>query len=167
MALNESVSALLRDYSIPLTRAEFRGSTEWRALEKKGIDNLFPGARDAQAAWSGLLLLLGEWERSHEISQDNSSPEGSYWHAIVHRQEPDAWNSGYWFDRVGKHPIYPALCAEALTLGVDFGTVWDPKAFIEYCERARTRHGSDEKRKALEVQCAEWQLLFDWCARNP
>ena len=115
---------------------------------------------------AGLYVYFSCWEEAHELAQDLRTSEGSYWHAIVHRQEPDAWNSGYWFDRVGKHPIYPALCAEALALGVDFGTVWDPKAFIEYCERARTRHGSDEKRKALEVQRAEWQLLFDWVVRG-
>ena len=35
------------------------------------------------------MLLLGDWERSHELSQDNPSREGSYWHAIAHRIEPD------------------------------------------------------------------------------
>ena len=173
MALNESVSALLRDYSIPLTRAEFRGSTEWRALEKKGIDNLFPGARDAQAAWSGLLLLLGEWERSHEISQDNSSPEGSYWHAIAHRIEPDSSNAGYWFRRVGIHPIFVDLHENTATIlathdpnGWRLKATWDPILFITWCEEARKGPGTPAERAALEIQQAEWRLLFEWCALN-
>ena len=46
------------------------------------------------------------------------------------------------------------------------GDRWDAMAFIDYCEKARTRPGSAEERIALEVQRAEWQLLFDWCAKN-
>ena len=83
----------------------------------------------------------------------------------VHRQEPDAANSGYWFGQVGKHPVFPELRARAAEIGVEFGARWAPLAFIAYCEAARTRPGSAEERKALEVQRAEWQLLFDWCAR--
>jgi hypothetical protein len=41
---------------------------------------------------------------------------------------------------------------------------WDPFAFIELCERVRRRPGSVEEQRALEVQRAEWQLLFDYCA---
>jgi hypothetical protein len=66
---------------------------------------------------------------------------------------------------VGKHPIFPALRARAAEIGVECGKSWDPLAFIDYCEAARQRPGSPEERKALEVQRAEWQLLFDWCAK--
>jgi hypothetical protein len=99
------------------------------------------------------------------VAQDLETKEGSYWHAIVHRQEPDPGNSGYWFRQVGKHPIFPALRARAAEIGVEFDDLWNPVAFIDYCEAARKRPGSEEERKALEVQRAEWQLLFDWCAR--
>ena len=58
---------------------------------------LFPHARDAPAALSGLVLMAGHWDLSHQIAQDISSREGSYWHAIAHRIEPDSPNSGYWF----------------------------------------------------------------------
>jgi hypothetical protein len=46
------------------------------------------------------------------------------------------------------------------------GSTWDPFAFIEYCETARNRPGSREERIAMEIQLAEWQLLFDYCARQ-
>jgi hypothetical protein len=99
------------------------------------------------------------------VAQDLDTPEGSYWHALVHRQEPDAGNSAYWFGQAGRHPIFPALRARAAEIGVEFGKNWDPRAFLSYCEAARTRPGSPEERMALEVQRAEWQLLFDWCAK--
>jgi hypothetical protein len=66
---------------------------------------------------------------------------------------------------VGKHPIFPALRARAAEIGLEFGNRWDPPAFVDYCEAARKHPGSPEERQALEVQRAEWQLLFDWCAK--
>src|SRR5438105_123592 len=53
----------------------------------------------AQACISGLWLRHNFLDESHHISQDLHSLEGSYWHAIMHRREPDYWNSKYWFRR--------------------------------------------------------------------
>lgn len=110
---------------------------------------------------------------AHEVAQSDTSAEGSYWHAVVHRQEPDAGNSSYWFQRAGKHPIFAALLEQAraieaahpdITLNLT-GT-WDPFAFIEVCERARRQPDSELEAAAMEVQRIEWQLLFDYCARR-
>jgi hypothetical protein len=124
---------------------------------------LFPGSRAPEAALSGLYLYFSCLDEAHKIAQEISTPEGSYWHAMVHRQEPDAGNSGYWFRSVGAHPIFPALRQSAAEIGVDFGPRWDPFKFIDLCENARLRPGSLEERQALEVQRAEWQLLFHYC----
>jgi hypothetical protein len=128
--------------------------------------SLFPGASAPQAAVSGLYLYFSCLDEAHAIAQNVASKEGSFWHAIMHRQEPDAGNSAYWFRQVGAHEIFPALREAAAEIGVDFGPRWNPLAFIDYCERAREARGSDVERRALEVQRAEWQLLFDWCARS-
>jgi len=112
---------------------------------------------------AGLYLYFSFWDEAHEIAQDIATPEGSYWHAIVHRQEPDAGNSRYWFHQTGAHPIFPELRAQAAAIGVDFGPRWNPSSFIDYCEQARQSPGSDSERRALEIQRAEWQLLFDYC----
>src|SRR5262245_35001335 len=63
----------------------------------------------ALACMAGLWLYHDFLDESHSISQDLHTVEGSYWHAIMHRREPDYWNSKYWFRRVGDHPIYDKL----------------------------------------------------------
>jgi hypothetical protein len=140
------------------------GSARERICEG-GARTLFPRSRAPEAALSGLYLYFGCWSEAHSLAQDIATAEGSYWHAIVHRQEPDAWNSGYWFGRVGNHAIFPALREAALAIGLETGARWNPEAFIELCERARREPGSELERQAREVQLAEWQLLFDYCAR--
>jgi hypothetical protein len=120
---------------------------------------LFPGARAPEAAMSGLYVYFSCFEEAHSIAQDIATAEGSYWHAIVHRQEPDAGNSAYWFRQVGTHPIFPALARAAGN-----GERWDPFAFIEQCEQARRQPGSEFETRARAVQLIEWQLLFDYCA---
>jgi hypothetical protein len=117
-----------------------------------------------EAALTGLYLYFSCWDEAHLLAQNLSTREGDYWHAIVHRQEPDAGNAGYWFGQVGAHPIFPALREQAALIGVDFGPRWESVAFVETCERARLKPGSEIERNAIETQLAEWQLLFDYCA---
>jgi hypothetical protein len=139
-----------------------RGSSEAASerLRTASPPRLFAGARAPEAALSGLYVYFSCFDEAHAIAQDIATPEGSYWHAIVHRQEPDAGNSAYWFRRVGAHPIFPALARAA---GQDGR--WDPFAFIDLCEQARRQPGSELEARARAIQLAEWQLLFDYCAR--
>jgi hypothetical protein len=112
---------------------------------------------------AGLFFYFNCWNDAHEVAQNIETPDGSYWHALVHRQEQDAFNSGYWFRRVGKHAIFPAVRKTAEAKGISFGAEWDPIRFVDYCVHARK--GSEEELKAQAIQLAEWQLLFDYCAR--
>jgi hypothetical protein len=120
---------------------------------------------------AGLYLYFGCWNEAHEtaqniatregsywhaIVQNIATREGSYWHAIVHRQEPDAGNAGYWFGQVRTHPIFAELSAAA-------GEPWNPRTFVQLCERARE---AEAVRRARDLQLLEWQLLFDYCARQ-
>src|ERR1017187_2019172 len=150
---------------MPLTAGGGVSDRARTMIREAGVDQLFPKSRAPEAAMSGLYLYFGCWTEAHETAQDIATPDGSYWHAIVHRQEPDAGNSAYWFRQVGAHAIYPALRDAAVEIGFDAGPRWKPEAFIEFCERARQGPGSEVERQAREVQRAEWQLLFDHCAR--
>src|SRR3954471_2943326 len=96
-----------------------------------------------ELARAGLYLYAGLWDEAHEVAQAIETPDGSFWHAIVHRQEPDAGNASYWFRRVGLHAIYPALAKRAAAIDPAFAGAWDPSAFIEYCERAVRKPDSD------------------------
>lgn len=156
---------------MPLIRQGGVDAQVRRQLRDAVARDWFPSAPHAEAALAGLWLRCGGWEEAHNISQDIASPEGSYWHAIVHRQEPDAWNSGYWFRRVGAHSIFPALLAESAGLcrahaGTGFtpGASWDPIAFIDFCTGPASNPGSRAEALALAIQEAEWWLLFNWCA---
>src|SRR5262245_41831553 len=66
---------------------------------------------------TGALWLYGFIEEAHALAQENSSADGSYWHALVHRSEGDFENSLYWYKRVGKHPIFSRLRREVESLG--------------------------------------------------
>jgi hypothetical protein len=136
-----------------------------RRIQTAAAAQLFPKARAPEAAMAGLLMYLSLMDEAHELAQRVENPDNNFWHGIVHRREPDAGNAGYWFRRVGAHPIFPDLRQEAARHGVDFGPQWAPHAFIELCERARSRPGSAEEKIAMAVQLLEWQLLFDYCVR--
>jgi len=118
------------------------------------------------AVRAGLYVHCGCWDQAHDLADSVQKPDGYFWHGIVHRQEPDAANSSYWFRMTGRHPIFPKLAEEAANAGYETGTQWDPFAFIESCEKARQHPGSAEEKLAEQVQLFEWQLLFDHCARG-
>ncbi|MDQ6663293.1 MAG: hypothetical protein M3Z23_02745 [Acidobacteriota bacterium] len=129
-----------------------------RILKGSHARDLFAHSRSPEAALSGLFLYFSCLDEAHAIAQGVSTPEGSWWHGIMHRQEPDPGNAAYWFQKVGNHPVMETLRqADARYPG--------PVKFIDMCEHARRNPGSPEEKAAREVQRAEWQLLFDWCAR--
>jgi hypothetical protein len=140
-------------------------------IGRSGAKALFPDARAPEAALAGLYLYFSCLDEAHEIAQSVETADGSYWHAIMHRQEPDAGNAAYWFRRVGRHAVFPALLDEAAEIvaahpdaGVRLPDCWDPFAFIDLCEKARREGGSELEAVAREIQRVEWQLLFHYCA---
>jgi len=114
------------------------------------------------ACAAGLWLRFDYLTESHAISQeDEGHPDRDFWHAIMHRREPDAFNSKYWWRRVGAHPVLAALAVDSPVLGYRFTT---PEAFVDVCERVRGS-GSAEEELAKRVQELEWRLLFECCWR--
>ena len=72
-----------------------------------------------------------------------------------------------------RHPVFADLANAAARIvdqypeaGFRVDGRWDPFEFIDFCEQARRMPGTPAERAALEIQQAEWQLLFDYCARS-
>lgn len=121
------------------------------------------GADLPPAAQAGLWLRFDFLDESHRISQeDEGHPDRDIWHAIMHRREPDAFNSKYWWRRVGPHPVLAELAAEAATIGYRYTT---PEAFVDLCEKVRDT-GTPQEELAKRVQELEWRLLFAHCTRS-
>ena len=150
---------------MPLAEGRCSSAEALARIKSASPQELFPHSRQPQAALSGLYLYFSCIDEAHEIAQSVNTAEGSYWHGIVHRQEPDPDNARYWFRRLGSHPIFADLARSAQELGLAKGQ-WDPARFVEMCESARREPASPLARMALETQRAEWQLLFDYCARG-
>ena len=97
-------------------------------LKSRRAEDLFPHSRSPLGALAGLYLRSGAWHEAHEIAQDLDTPEGSYWHALVHRAEPDEWNASYWLRRVGdNHPV-------RLAARRDPAREWE--LLFDYCARS-------------------------------
>jgi hypothetical protein len=123
----------------------------------------------ASACLAGLWLYHDFLDESHGISQDLHTLEGSYWHGILHRREPDYWNAKYWFRRVPTHPIHAELCRAAAALSIEAGSaflsqqlLWDAGAFVDLCEKA-THSPGPLTLLCRRIQKCEWELLFAYC----
>lgn len=142
-----------------------------RELSRVKPATLFPKHKEPGAPMAGLWLYFSCFEEAHRLIDDPRTPDGVYWHAILHRQEPDDGNAAYWFRHLGRHPIFHALAEEARAILASLPRAefrvgkWDPFAFIAYCERARMQPGTVQQKAAMQIQRAEWQLLFDHCAK--
>ncbi len=154
----------------PLTCGEGVNAQACERLEATEPRQLFANAKDPVAALGGLWLYFSGFEPAHELVSKSQTSECELWHAILHRREPDSGNSAYWFRHVGAHPSYAPTARAASEIlkripDAEFRIgKWDPFAFIAFCERARSQPGSAQERAAMEIQRAEWQILFDYCA---
>jgi len=74
---------------MPLAKGSCCSEEARRRLGELTPEIVFPSARAARAAWSGLYLYFSCWDEAHEAAQSDPSADGSYWHAIVHRQQRD------------------------------------------------------------------------------
>lgn len=136
------------------------------------LDSLLDGSTLSstrqQLIRSLILLWHDHLDASHNISQGIENADGSFVHAIMHRREPDAWNSKYWWRRVGNHPAFPEigrrvgelLSGENSDLAKRLvpGGQWDASAFVDTCDTAK-----DESliRTLREIQRIETEVLLE------
>lgn len=132
---------------------------------------------DAQAILAGLLLWNDDLHASHAISQSIEGKgrhvAGDYWHAIMHRREPDYGNAKYWFRRAGTHPIHTELAERAATYlkGTPWrkaanNGVWDAARFVDACREAEQNGDSESVLALRRCQSDEMLLLLEHTCRD-
>ncbi|MFV0445856.1 MAG: hypothetical protein ACK5Q5_19940 [Planctomycetaceae bacterium] len=160
----------------------------WQLAAVNQVVPLHPQStsRTERLAFAAGLLQLGNWlDESHRASQsiegEGRDHNGDYWHAIMHRREPDYGNAKYWFRHVGRHPIFPALM-EAAGEVLGSGPVeiaqewrkrlisrgqWDPIAFVDLCQAAARVEASPLGLAARRIQLLEmlYLLRHSWSAQ--
>ncbi len=170
--LSEALHALLTQPGPAALGPEPRKGTQSASALNQSLDELFRRHRDpARAELIRALLLL--WhdhsDASHVICQAIENPDGSLVHAILHRREPDYWNSKYWFRRVGQHPCFsalskrvaPLLASEAkLAAQLLPGGKWDAFAFVDAVEAAAGKSPNARHHLLRAVQQAETEVAL-------
>jgi len=159
------------DRLLPLSQSGCTNEEAHQLLKTFKPRDLFPNQEEPEAPMAALWLYFSCFEEAHQLLEVCETPEGELWHAILHRQEPDSGNAAYWFRKAGPHPTFSLLARATVKIlhrirDAEFRTGrWDPFAFVAFCDRARMQPGSAQMRAAMEIQRAEWQILFDYCAR--
>lgn len=62
-----------------------------------------------QALWYD---AKSDWDKAHELAQQEPDPIGAWVHAYLHRVEGDESNAGYWYNRAQKPHSKAALPEE-------------------------------------------------------
>ncbi len=153
-------------------------SSAFAGLSSVSKEHLFEGqaiqdSMMADCCISALWLYHDFLDESHTISQSIPSVDGSYWHGIMHRREPDYSNAKYWFRKVGRHAIFGPLLQQTAALlqqGSPSPEIsklvsrgdWDAFAFVDVCSMYY-RRGDENEALCRQIQRLEWNILFDYC----
>ena len=143
---------------------------DWLRTHLENISITASSQPDAVALTAGLYQFHDDLHESHSYSQsiegEGRNGSGDFWHAIMHRREPDYGNSKYWFRNVGSHPVFNELGIFATQLLDPFpdwsqrvcADGYDPFAFVDLCEASRTTPNLASA--ARELQWFEMLLLL-------
>lgn len=69
---------------------------------KASLSNDTPPTDLSPALGALWLDAKGEWEASHERTQDDDTQDAAWVHAYLHRKEGDESNARYWYNRAGR-----------------------------------------------------------------
>jgi hypothetical protein len=174
-SLSQELHALITQPGPAALGPESRPGTLAQADLNRALDELFrrhKRPKQAELIRSLLLLWHDHLDASHVISQGIENPDGSLVHGIMHRREPDYWNSQYWFRRVGHHPCFTDLARRVNGLSAMDAElasqlmprdIWDAFAFVDAVEAAAGKPTADLRHQQLRaVQQAETEAALDY-----
>lgn len=139
---------------------------------------------DVTALKAGLLLMHDFVDESHRYSQSiegkGEHQLGDYWHAILHRREPDFFNAKYWFRQIGQQPGFTELarladarlrsCSSPLSLEwnqrLGSALQWKPLVFVDLCESCQSAKDPELMLATQEIQRGEMLLLLNQTYRQ-
>lgn len=169
MELDDWVARLRERDPAPLAPA-----CAWNAGLRRWLETAEQSG-DPRLRTAALRSVLFLWNDcltdSHALSQTITTATGSYLHGIMHRREPDYANARYWFRRVGRHALFPAVRtvalavartggAEALGAAIAGRPHWDPFRMIDWC--AEEERGTGPRAAVVRaIQHQELRLLVE------
>jgi hypothetical protein len=157
----------------PGPRAGVGAKAELREVLEAAVRRTRLTEETRQLVCALVLLWHDHLDTAHTIAQGIENPDGSLVHAIMHRREPDYWNSKYWWRRVGKHPCFPELAKRVMEFLKAKGErdllaklvpsgQWDPFAFVDACEAAANLPASAKRVQLLrEIQRIEAEVALE------
>jgi hypothetical protein len=119
-----------------------------------------------------VLLWHDHLDESHRVSQDIENADGSMAHAMMHRREPDYWNSKYWWRRAGDHPAFALIAPRASELLAGEPALarrlvpkgrWDPSGFVDAVENGI---GTPAEALLKRLQKLEFESLLEHLGRS-
>ncbi len=139
------------------SRPECRDVAELESALAPVLADLDPRRADLIAAV--VMCWHDHYEASHDRCQIyEGDQDADYMHALLHRREGDLRNAGYWFARMGEHPIFPivaaALAAHGRTDCLSGGHL-DPLAFM------RATMTDPQSQDLIAVQDVELHALVE------
>jgi len=156
------------------------------AAGKKAVEALtkrdMKDAKDSKSlplVQGALYLCFDCWKEAHELADAHEGTAAGHWlHAIVHRREPDAGNSKYWYAKVSPPArVFEAIGLEALAFlkkapvpeleslaqELQKTKIWTPAAFVELCDKFKEGEpGSPGYRALAHIQEIEWRGLAEF-----
>jgi hypothetical protein len=164
----------LYSFDLPLLAPGVAGAPEWNQpyFDEAWLNEVEDGSPRGVAVKAGILQMNGRLDASHHLAQSiEGHPDGDYWHAIMHRREPDYGNSKYWFRRIGRHPVFAQLAPRAAeimndapgdvrsrwTARLKLDAGWDPFAFVDLCEAAA---GDEENALGVTARRIQWSEML-------
>lgn len=173
--LPASILELYRPFSLPELGPESRSETLSSLEIKSRLDDALADSDSsikelADLALSALLLWHDHLDASHDISQNQHNSVGSYLHGIMHRREPDYWNSKYWFRQSGNHPKAALLSAKVIKILEEIpwtpanalSNSWDSSRFVDLVNQALNQDRSEEAADCVkQIQALEFETLLE------